>query len=60
MESVVHDLFSLDNILAVIFIVFLWLQHVREKERSANFFGTVNKLIEIVETCQEKLKVTER
>lgn len=55
MEEILHDLFAIDNILAIIFIIFLYLQHVREKERSQNFFNTVNGLIDIVNKCQEKM-----
>nr|CRY96565.1 hypothetical protein [uncultured prokaryote] len=55
MQEILKDVITLDNILGIVLIVFMSLQHIRETERSKNFFLTVNLLIKVMNKCQEQL-----
>lgn len=55
METFLVDVFTLNNILGIILLVFMFLQHRRESERSARFFDTVNRMISLLSDCQEAI-----
>jgi hypothetical protein len=54
-DSLFSDLFSLDNIIAIQFVVFMLLWHRRTMARDVHFFETMNQMIGLLNECQDTL-----
>jgi hypothetical protein len=54
-DSLFSDLFSLDNIIAIQFVVFMLLWHRRTMARDEQFFHTMQQMISLLNECQDTL-----
>jgi len=55
MESILNEVLNINNILAVVFLVTLILQHQRSKQREELIFGHFAKMTDLLSRCQEEI-----
>lgn len=53
--DVISEFLTLDNILAVILMAFMFLWHRRATARDSQFFATMQEMIKLLRACGDKL-----
>lgn len=53
--DLIPEILSLNNILGIMFLVSLILQHQRSKERDKGFFSVIDAMSSLLKNCQDEI-----